>query len=375
MSFNTFCGQDPTNAATYNKVLLRFQEGGGGGGIAAVNQGTNIDIPIPAVPVVSLANPLNAPLNLGIVDVLDTAGAMGAAGTVLSSLGAGTGTSWVANGVATVIAGTNIDIPNPAVPVVALANPLTATLNMGAEAITDSAGAVGVAGEVLGCGVGGQTLWGSTLPFIPINRLINAPPTIRPIDSGAAGGPAELTAGGLAFNVSDLYDPLVPYGTSVRLMCEIFYQATYDKPIFIPGRPLSSGATGVYVFNEDNTSGAPFSFAPTQLTFVFDYLVNGLAASFTEKATIGQSTLTRLCPQVAGIIPLATPIAEGYNANVHLIGSIDCSTLNPADVITFRLLGFTSFAGLTIDTTGATAPVVGANYFGQIGIKCYMARV
>jgi hypothetical protein len=26
MSFNTFCGQDPTNAATYNKLLLRFQE-------------------------------------------------------------------------------------------------------------------------------------------------------------------------------------------------------------------------------------------------------------------------------------------------------------------------------------------------------------
>jgi hypothetical protein len=36
--------------------------------------------------------------------------------------------------------------------------------------------------------------WGSTLPFIPINRLINAPPTIRPIDDGAAG-PAELTRG------------------------------------------------------------------------------------------------------------------------------------------------------------------------------------
>jgi hypothetical protein len=186
--------------------------------------------------------------------------------------------------------------------------------------------------------------WGTTLPFIPINRLINAPPTIRPIDDGAAG-PAELTAGSFVFNVSDLYDPLVPYGTSVVLMCEIFYQATFDKPLFSPARPLSSNLTGVYVFNEDGTSGAPFSFAPTQITFVFDYLVNGLAASFTEKTTIGQSTLTRLCPQVAALIPLATPIAEGYNANVHLIGGIDCSTLNPADVITFRLLGFTSFAG------------------------------
>jgi hypothetical protein len=26
MSFNTFCGQDPANAATYNKLLLQFQE-------------------------------------------------------------------------------------------------------------------------------------------------------------------------------------------------------------------------------------------------------------------------------------------------------------------------------------------------------------
>jgi hypothetical protein len=26
MSFNTFCGQDPANPATYNKLLLRFQE-------------------------------------------------------------------------------------------------------------------------------------------------------------------------------------------------------------------------------------------------------------------------------------------------------------------------------------------------------------
>jgi hypothetical protein len=153
-------------------------------------------------------------------------------------------------------------------------------------------------------------------------------------------------------------------------MCEIFYQATFDKPLFSPSRPLSGALTGAYVFNQDApTSGAPFNQAPTQITFVFDYLVNGLQAGFTEKATIGQSTLTRLCPQVASLIPTLPAIVEGYNANVHLIGGIDCSTLNPADVITFRLLGFTSFAGCVIDTTTTQY------YFGQIGIKCYMARV
>lgn len=107
MSFNTFCGQDPTNAATYNKVLLRFQEGGGGGGVAAVNAGANISIPNPLVPVVALQAPLTANLDLGAVDVVDSGGIIGAAGTVLSSNGAGAGTAWIA----AVPAG-NVVVPN-----------------------------------------------------------------------------------------------------------------------------------------------------------------------------------------------------------------------------------------------------------------------
>ena len=96
MSFNTFCGQDPTNAATYNRVLLRFQEGGGGGGVPAVNAGANIDIVNPLLPVVALQSPLTANLDLGAVDVVDSGGFIGAAGTVLSSNGVGAGTSWIA---------------------------------------------------------------------------------------------------------------------------------------------------------------------------------------------------------------------------------------------------------------------------------------
>jgi hypothetical protein len=94
MSFNTFCGQDPANAATYQKVLLRFQEGGGGGGIAAVNAGANIDIPNPAVPVVAVANPLNATLNFGLQSLTDSAGNIGAIGEVLGCGAAGGQTLW-----------------------------------------------------------------------------------------------------------------------------------------------------------------------------------------------------------------------------------------------------------------------------------------
>jgi len=94
MSFNTFCGQDPANAATYNRVLLRFQEGGGGGGIAAVNQGPNITIVNPAVPVVEVANPLNATLNFGLQSLTDSAGNIGAIGEVLGCGAAGGQTLW-----------------------------------------------------------------------------------------------------------------------------------------------------------------------------------------------------------------------------------------------------------------------------------------
>jgi len=94
MSFNTFCGQDSTNPATYQRVLLRFQEGGGGGGIAAVNQGPNITIANPAIPVVQVANPLNATLNMGAQSLTDSAGNIGAIGDVLGCGAAGGQTLW-----------------------------------------------------------------------------------------------------------------------------------------------------------------------------------------------------------------------------------------------------------------------------------------
>lgn len=52
---------------------------------------------------------------------------------------AGVGVKWaVGGGVASVSAGTNITIPNPAIPVVALSNPLTSVLNLGTQNITGS---------------------------------------------------------------------------------------------------------------------------------------------------------------------------------------------------------------------------------------------
>ncbi len=64
--------------------------------------------------------------------------------------------------VTSVSGGTNIVMSGtiPA-PVVNLRNPLTAELNIGAQSIRDSAGAVGTSGQVLTAGTGGQTLWGN----------------------------------------------------------------------------------------------------------------------------------------------------------------------------------------------------------------------
>jgi hypothetical protein len=79
---------------------------------------------------------------------------------------AGVGVKWNpagGAGVASITAGTNIDVVNtiPTAPVVSLKNPLTAELNLGAQSIRDSAGAVGTSGQVLTAGTGAQTLWGT----------------------------------------------------------------------------------------------------------------------------------------------------------------------------------------------------------------------
>lgn len=86
MSFDTFCGQEPTDPTTYQKVLTRFLPPLG---ILAVNAGANITIPNPALPVISVANPLNATLNFGGQSLQDSGGAVGAAGQFLSAGGGG----------------------------------------------------------------------------------------------------------------------------------------------------------------------------------------------------------------------------------------------------------------------------------------------
>jgi hypothetical protein len=90
MSFDTFCGQEPTDPNTYQKVLTRFLPPLG---ILAVNAGANITIPNPALPVISVANPLNATLNFGGQSLQDSGGGVGVAGQFLSA-GAGGQTLW-----------------------------------------------------------------------------------------------------------------------------------------------------------------------------------------------------------------------------------------------------------------------------------------
>ena len=90
MSFDTFCGQEPTDPITYQKVLTRFLPPLG---VLAVNAGANITIPNPALPVISVANPLDATLNFGVQSLQDSGGGVGAAGQFLSA-GAGGQTLW-----------------------------------------------------------------------------------------------------------------------------------------------------------------------------------------------------------------------------------------------------------------------------------------
>lgn len=87
--------------------------------------------------------------------VADPISSTGLAWGVINTASIGAVTS-VSGGTNIVMSGT---IPAP---VVNLRNPLTAELNIGAQSIRDSAGAVGTSGQVLTAGTGGQTLWGSS---------------------------------------------------------------------------------------------------------------------------------------------------------------------------------------------------------------------
>ena len=92
--------------------------------------------------------------------------------------------------VVSVSGGTNIVMSGTApAPIVNLRNPLTAELNIGAQSIRDSAGAVGTNGQVLTAGTGGQALWGAGVSAgvtsitaglnIGIDSTISTAPVVR----------------------------------------------------------------------------------------------------------------------------------------------------------------------------------------------------
>ena len=387
MSFNTFCGQDPTNAATYNRVLLRFQEGGGGGGIAAVNAGANISIPNPAVPVVALENPLTATLNLGGVDVFDTAGVMGAAGTFLQSLGAGNGTNWAVGGggIAAVNAGTNISIPNPAVPVVALANPLTATLAMGAVGISDSVASTGAAGDVLTCGAGNTTLWapsaGSTnypVAFVPYYNELALPQTTAPINNGAGGlyTTADLIRGNITPTVAMMYDPVaaaaIPSITTNYVEVEIHLEMVNLKNQFALGIPNDQ------LLNDNITNAIsvliPGSTAcPTALVYHFTYTTPTTAPGTYLDFPVPQfySSIYTEIPNAIGTVYGAQFGAQAFSTQFSGRTLLDLTGAAPADVYSFQLWAYTQDSGgppKLVDTQ--TLPS-----FGLVSIKTSMFRL
>ena len=94
---------------------------------------------------------------------------VGANGLVLTTNStAPYGVEWAVGGggggVASVTAGTNVSVTGTATnPIVGVSSPLTSTLNMGTQSLTDSASSTGLASQYLTAGTGGQTLW-ATLP-------------------------------------------------------------------------------------------------------------------------------------------------------------------------------------------------------------------
>jgi hypothetical protein len=158
-------------------------------GVASVAAGTNISIPNPAIPIVGLQSPLTATLNIGAQAITDSVGSLGLASQVLTA-GAGSLTLWSTptTGITSVAAGTNISIPNPAIPIVAIINPLNATINFGTQALTDRLGSIGLASQVLtASAVGGQTEWRTSATAPDLQTVCNVGSTTTTNVSLSAG--------------------------------------------------------------------------------------------------------------------------------------------------------------------------------------------
>jgi len=75
--------------------------------------------------------------------------------------------------IATITAGDNINVVGTSAnPIVKLQSPLSSTLNMGSQSITDSVSSTGTSGQVLSAGAGGLTLW-TTIPTPTTEDLAN----------------------------------------------------------------------------------------------------------------------------------------------------------------------------------------------------------
>ena len=181
MSFGTFCGQDPTDATTFQKVLAKYLDdavqpaqqdltsvltvGNDGGHLAIVNGGAfgcdAISAPfgyidsLDATELSDITNVLGLKINpvgalkikgaetkgnILVGDGTNTVGvAVGTNGYVLTAnSGETAGVKWESAGgagVASITAGSNIGVNNaiPTAPVVSLLSPLTSTLNLGTQ--------------------------------------------------------------------------------------------------------------------------------------------------------------------------------------------------------------------------------------------------
>jgi hypothetical protein len=346
------------------------------------------------VPIVALSDPLTAQLNLGGVDVLDTAGAMGAAGTVLSSLGAGAGTAWVAGGggVVGVNAGTNITIPNPAVPIVALSDPLTAQLNLGIVDVLDTAGAMGAVGTVLSSlGAGAGTSWvagggGTSYPvaFVPYFFETALPNTSNTINQGGGGlyTTADLLRGSITPTVAQLYDPaaVVPTGATLdTLELELHLEMVIPAAGFIPTIPTAQLINDDINNNIQALTGQPA--APVQIVYHWTY-----TTPTTPPGTYLDFTTPQFYSSIFTAIPKAVAVAypfgaQAFSTQLSARTLINIAGLVPADVITFQLWAYTqdTFVGgggappappKIIDTTPA-----GITPFGIASLKSSMFRL
>jgi hypothetical protein len=317
--------------------------------------------------------------NINTTTITDINGGTGLPGQLLSSTALGI--DWITAGgvgVAAVNAGTNISIPNPLAPVVSLQSPLTATLNMGTQPITDSVGSIGTPSQVLtASAAGGQTEWRTAAATPDLQTVCNVGNTTT-TDIIAAGLQLEDLTSTFAYNIFSTGNVLT---------------ITFNQT---PTTPLTLNSFGYLILDGTQARLRLNSITVGSADYYYSQVSGATTlATYNLFYFDGTTTINPLRLNTNGTLDLGTVVGSATGINLFGVGTsfLNCANASKGNLqffmsgdvrltaggvtpalLNISTLGVLSFTGasatLTLTGTGATGGTINLAGVGTSSINC-----